>query len=174
MSEIKIYNKLPSEKDVYHAATPVIIRVIVVIVFAAALLAAIWLIYTKLNIGWIFLSVVATVFIAIFSLVAVNALKIESWVSFSMSTDGVYFPSTVSGKFVFVPWRFIGDIKTGIFSLNKRGLRFQILESAMDAPIANIVENDGNDSAAWVQVKSDLLHRGKLISKANSLRIHSL
>jgi hypothetical protein len=173
MSEIKLYKQLPKGKDVFHAATPVVIRVVVLLVFATGVLAAIWLINNKLNLGWIILSIVAAGTAVIFSLVAVNAFKIESWVSFSMSTGGVYLPASVSGEFVFVPWRYIGDIKTGLFGLNKRGLRIEILESAMDAPIANVVDHAGNESAAWVQVKSDLLNREKLIAKAKSLRMHS-
>jgi len=51
MSEIKVYQQLPKEKDVIHASTPVAIRLMVLFVFATALLADIWLIYNKLSLG---------------------------------------------------------------------------------------------------------------------------
>jgi len=60
-------------------------------------------------------------FPVIFSFGRSKAVNIERWMSFSISTDGVYFPSSVSGEFVLAPWRYIGEIERGIFGLIKRG-----------------------------------------------------
>lgn len=170
MQEIKIYRELPSDRNLFHVAPPVTIRVLVIMILAAVLYSAAWLAHSKWDLGPAAFTVLTIVMTIIFSLVAMNAAKKENWASFSMGIRGIYFRSTVRGQFVLVPWSQIGLIRPGHFGVNKKGLRIQLLREAVNAPIANIISREEDGTSAWVQVKSDILNRKKLIAKANTLR----
>ncbi len=170
MQEIKIYRELPSDRNLFHVAPPATIRVLVVLILAVALFSGVWLVRSKWNLSPVPFTLLTIVMTIIFSLMAVNATKKENWASFSMDPRGIYFRSTTRGEFILVPWSQVGLIAPGRFGVNKKGLGIQLLGEAVNAPIANVLSREGDGSKAWVQVKSDILNRKKLIAKANQLR----
>lgn len=99
-----------------------------------------------------------------------NQLKGNFLVTLQANQDGLYFQTSDTDKYFYVPWSNVGLIENAVFPLNSRGIRIEITGELADTiknstEIGNVRTENG---CTYVYTIPQLRNREKVIEQLNA------